>query len=96
MAAIALVFVSLLLLPYIHKPEIRSAKFRLLHEWFFWTFLADCAILTWIGQEPVEDPYILIGQLAAVWFFLYLLIITPGIAWLEAILIKNIVINKTN
>jgi ubiquinol-cytochrome c reductase cytochrome b subunit len=88
-AAIALVFVSLFMLPYINKPEIRSARFRLLHEWFFWTFLADCALLTWIGQEPVEQPYIIMGQLATVWFFIYLLIITPGLAWLEAFLVKK-------
>lgn len=87
-AAIALVFISLLSLPYIHKPEVRSAHFRLLHEWFYWTFLADFALLTWIGQQPVEQPFILMGQLATVWFFLYLLVLTPGMAMLEALFVK--------
>jgi ubiquinol-cytochrome c reductase cytochrome b subunit len=82
-AAIGLVFVCLCLLPFIHQSPARSAKFRPLHEVFFWTFVADCALLTWLGAQPVEQPYILIGQLAAVYFFLYLLVLTPLFGWLE-------------
>ena len=85
--AIALVFISLFSLPYINKPTFRSPNFRLLHKSFFWTFVADCLILTWIGACPVEEPYIFLGQLATVWFFFYLLVITPAVAWLEANLI---------
>jgi ubiquinol-cytochrome c reductase cytochrome b subunit len=82
-AAIGLVFLCLLLLPFINQSPARSAKFRPIHEWLFWTFVADCCLLTWIGAQPVEVPYIIIGQLAAVWFFFYLLILTPLIGWLE-------------
>jgi quinol-cytochrome oxidoreductase complex cytochrome b subunit len=82
-AAIGLVFISLFLLPFLHTSPSRSAIFRPIHELFFWTFIADCFLLTWIGQEPVEQPYILIGQLATVWFFLYLLFLTPFVGLLE-------------
>ena len=82
-AAIGLVFISLFLLPFLHTSPSRSAVFRPIHEFFFWTFIADCFLLTWIGQEPVEQPYIFIGQLATIWFFLYLLFITPSIGLLE-------------
>jgi quinol-cytochrome oxidoreductase complex cytochrome b subunit len=82
-AAIGLVFLSLFLLPFLHTSPSRSAVFRPLHELFFWTFIADCFLLTWIGQEPVEQPYIFIGQLATIWFFLYLLLITPFVGLLE-------------
>lgn len=71
------------LLPFLHTSPSRSAVFRPVHEFFFWTFIGDCFLLTWIGQEPVEQPYILIGQLATVWFFMYLLIITPFVGMLE-------------
>nr|YP_009746595.1 apocytochrome b [Jenufa perforata]QII41616.1 apocytochrome b [Jenufa perforata] len=90
--AIALVFISLFSLPYIHKPTVRSPMFRPLHNLFFWTFIADCFILTWIGACHVEDPYVLIGQLATCWFFFYLLVLTPSIAWLEA----NLVLPESN
>nr|QYC94414.1 apocytochrome b [Oedogonium sp. BN3] len=82
-AAIGLVFISLFLLPFLHTAPSRSAAFRPIHDFFFWTFIADCFLLTWIGQEPVQQPYIFIGQLATVWFFMYLLIITPFVGLLE-------------
>jgi ubiquinol-cytochrome c reductase cytochrome b subunit len=49
--------------------------------------VADCIILVWIGQEPVEDPYIIIGQLASVYFFIYFLIFMPFLGKLESFLI---------
>ena len=82
-AAVGLVFLSLGSLPYLHKHPVRSAQFRLRQTWLYWTFLADCALLTWIGIMPVEAPYLLMGQLASVWFFLYLLVFLPLSAWLE-------------
>lgn len=88
--AILLVFVSLFLLPFMHLA-VRSPRFRVLHEFFFWLFFADCILLTILGQCPVEEPYILVGQLAAVWFFIHLLLITPTIGWLEHTLaLKNV------
>jgi len=91
-AAIGLVFLSLLALPLIHKPSVRSPKFRLLSEVFFWTFAADVFLLTWIGQQPVEDPFVLVGQLATVWFFFYLLIRLPFLAWLESNWSKSVLV----
>jgi ubiquinol-cytochrome c reductase cytochrome b subunit len=88
--AILLVFVSLFLLPFMHL-SVRSPRFRVLHEFFFWLFFADCILLTILGQCPVEEPYILVGQLAAVWFFIHILLITPTIGWLEHTLaLKNV------
>lgn len=83
-AAIGLVFLSLFLLPLLHKPAVRSPKFRLMSEILFWTFAADVFLRTWIGQKPVEDPYVLVGQLATVWFFFYLRVLLPVCAYCEA------------
>ena len=86
-AAIALVFISLLALPFINTSQVRSSSFRPLHKKFFWLLVADCIILVWIGQEPVEDPYILIGQLASVYFFFYFLVVIPFLGKIEDYLI---------
>jgi len=86
-AAIALVFISLLALPFVNSSQVRSSAFRPLHKKAFWLLVADCIILVWIGQEPVEDPYILIGQLASVYFFVYFLIFMPFLGKLESFLI---------
>jgi len=87
-AAIALVFISLLALPFINTSPIRSSNFRPLYKKLFWLLVADCLILGWIGQEPVEDPYIIIGQLASVYFFVYFLILVPFLGKFEHYLIK--------
>ena len=85
--AIGLVFVSLLALPFIHTSQIRSSSFRPIHQKLFWLLLADCLLLGWIGQKPVEDPYVLIGQLASVYFFVYFLVFMPLLGKLESALI---------
>ena len=87
-AAIALVFVSLLALPFLNTSPIRSSNFRPLYKRLFWVLVADCLLLGWIGQQPVEDPYILVGQLASVYFFIYFLILIPFLGKFEHFLIK--------
>jgi ubiquinol-cytochrome c reductase cytochrome b subunit len=86
-AAIGLVFVSLLLLPFINTSSIRSSNFRPLYKKLFWLFVADCLLLGWIGCQPVEDPYVLIGQLASVYFFAYFLIFIPFLGKFEKALL---------
>ena len=82
-AAIAIVFISLLALPFINTSPIRSSNFKPLHKKFFWLIVADTLLLSWIGQQPVEDPYILIGQAASVFFFFYFLIVIPFLGKFE-------------
>jgi ubiquinol-cytochrome c reductase cytochrome b subunit len=73
----------LLLLPFIHTSKIRSSSFRPIQKIFFWFFLVDVLLLGWIGGQPVEDPFVFIGQLATIFYFFYLLIIIPYIGVLE-------------
>lgn len=68
-AAIGLVFVGLALLPYLHKPSYRGPQFRALHQSLALALIADFMLLTYLGQQPVEDPYVLLGQIATVAFF---------------------------
>ena len=82
-AAIALVFISLLSLPFINTSAIRSSSFRPIHKKLFWLLAADCALLGWIGCQPVEAPYVTIGQLASVFFFFYFLVAIPLLGKLE-------------
>lgn len=87
-AAIGLVFVSLFALPFINTSYVRSSSFRPIHQKLFWLLLADCLPLGWIGCQPVEAPYVTIGQIASVGFFFYF-VITPILGELEARLIQN-------
>nr|UQJ79009.1 cytochrome b [Rasbora einthovenii] len=82
---LALLFSILVLLtvPLLHTSKQRGMMFRPLTQFLFWTLVADMIILTWIGGMPVEHPFIIIGQIASVLYFLLFLIMLPLMGWLE-------------
>jgi quinol-cytochrome oxidoreductase complex cytochrome b subunit len=81
--------IILAFLPLINKSEIRSAKFRPIFKFVYWILVVDFIILGWIGQKPVEDPYIIIGLFSTIVYFVILIILFPLTAWVEKNLIHN-------
>jgi quinol-cytochrome oxidoreductase complex cytochrome b subunit len=73
----------LLVMPYTHTSFIRSCQFRPIQKFFFWILIADFMILTYIGACAPEAPWVIIGQLASVYYFAYFLIITPVVGIIE-------------
>nr|WNH21879.1 cytochrome b [Bothus lunatus] len=73
----------LMVIPILHTSKQRSLTFRPLTQALFWILIADVIILTWIGGMPVEDPYIVIGQLASVIYFGIFLVLLPAASWVE-------------
>lgn len=72
------IFVSLFMLPYILVfTLVRSGKFKPLFAVLFWFFVVDCALLTWIGSLPVFSPYLQLGQIFTVFYFLIVLVFFP-------------------
>jgi len=70
----------LIILPFIHHhSEIRAANFRYLFILIYWFLFIDFIILGWIGQKPVENPYIEIGVYTTYFYFICLLVIYPFI-----------------
>nr|YP_010199892.1 apocytochrome b [Gracilariopsis tenuifrons]UAD89952.1 apocytochrome b [Gracilariopsis tenuifrons] len=78
----------LALLPWIHGTEIRSSRFRPVYRFLYWTMISCCLILGWIGGMPVEEPFVLIGQIASVYYFFYFLIILPSLGKIEKFLLE--------
>ena len=72
-----------LILPFLHTSNVRSSLFRPLFRVFYWVFILDFLILGWIGGNLAESPYLEIGQLATVYYFLFPLVIIPGLGILE-------------
>jgi len=75
--------IILFLIPFINTSEIRSTKFRPLFKFFYWLLVADFIILGWVGQKPVENIYILIGQFATFYYFLFFIVLIPLIGIVE-------------
>uniref|UniRef100_A0A0A6Z5W9 Cytochrome b n=1 Tax=Hynobius nigrescens TaxID=324339 RepID=A0A0A6Z5W9_HYNNI len=80
--------VILILIPMIHTSKQRSLTFRPMTQILFWLMVSNTLILTWIGGQPVEQPFIEIGQAASTLYFLLFLIIMPLTGWWENKLIK--------
>jgi ubiquinol-cytochrome c reductase cytochrome b subunit len=81
--------VVLFLIPFINQSEVRSSTFRPIYRKLFWFLFADFLILGWIGQKVVESPYIEVGQIATVLYFLFFCVILPGLGVLESAMIKH-------
>nr|YP_010951026.1 cytochrome b [Thienemanniella tusimufegea]WML69367.1 cytochrome b [Thienemanniella tusimufegea] len=79
---IALVFsiAILLTMPFSHIYKFQGIQFYPLNQMMFWILLNLVILLTWIGARPVEDPYIIVGQILTVLYFGYY-IINPFISY---------------
>nr|UBU97827.1 cytochrome b [Teleogryllus emma] len=69
-ASIAILFI----LPFTSNNKFRSMQFYPFNQFLFWSYTSIVMLLTWIGARPVEEPFILTGQILTFLYFLYFLI----------------------
>jgi len=79
----------LAVLPIINTSEIRSSKFRPIYGIAYWFLVSDFLLLGWIGQKPVESPYIEVGQVGTLFYFFFFIILVPVVGIIEKTLIRT-------
>nr|QHN59982.1 cytochrome b [Helophilus virgatus] len=72
--ALVMSIAILMIMPFYNLSKFRGIEFYPINQILFWIMVTIIILLTWIGARPVEDPYILIGQLLTVLYFMYYLI----------------------
>ena len=78
-SAILILFV----LPWLDTSKVRSATFRPIYKKLYWFLVVDIIVLTWIGGSPAEGNFILIGQIATIYYFAHFLVLMPIVGVIE-------------
>lgn len=79
--ALFMAVLILYILPLYSGSKFRTCAFEPIIQILFWGFVGVVLRLTWIGARPVEDPYIITGQVLTAVYFSYFLLIP----WIELV-----------
>nr|YP_009368139.1 cytochrome b [Lepilemur milanoii]AAZ92455.1 cytochrome b [Lepilemur ankaranensis]ADP68192.1 cytochrome b [Lepilemur milanoii] len=86
--ALILSILILMVIPFLQPNKQQTMAFRPLSQFLFWILVADLLTLTWIGGQPVEDPFINIGQMASMLYFFLMIFIMPTSCLIENKMLK--------
>nr|QUS63488.1 cytochrome b [Odontoptilum angulatum] len=72
--ALIMSILILIILPFTFNKKIQGIQFYPINQILFWIMVINVILLTWIGARPVENPFILTGQILTLSYFSYFII----------------------
>lgn len=84
--ALVLSIAILAILPFYHLSKFRGIQFYPINQILFWIIVVTVILLTWIGARPVEEPYVIVGQILTVVYFSYFIFNPLIIKWWDNLL----------
>jgi len=75
--------IILFFLPFLGEFKGTSPKMIELFQSLFWCFITNLILLMYLGACVVEQPFIIISQLCAVFYFSYFLVFIPLLSSIE-------------
>nr|YP_010963586.1 cytochrome b [Telingana formosanus]WKZ08069.1 cytochrome b [Telingana formosanus] len=69
--ALLMSILILSILPMSMKMKFKGLTFYPINQFIFWIFISNFMMLTWLGSQPVEDPFINTGITMTLTYFMY-------------------------
>nr|YP_010885462.1 cytochrome b [Tenguna kuankuoshuiensis]WJE88883.1 cytochrome b [Tenguna kuankuoshuiensis] len=69
--ALSMSILIIMTLTFSMKNKFKPMSFYPMNKMLFWMLINNFMMLTWIGARPVEVPFILLGQILTLTYFLY-------------------------
>jgi ubiquinol-cytochrome c reductase cytochrome b/c1 subunit len=73
----------LFFVPWLDTSRVRSTRYRPVYKWFFWLFLLTCIALGYLGSQPPEGAYLVLGRIFTAYYFLFFLVLMPVVGRFE-------------
>ena len=73
----------MLTIPFTYTGYVRNTTYRPIFKIFYWLLVTSFLSLMWLGQAPMNDPFIWLGQVFGAYYFAFFLIIIPLVGIIE-------------
>nr|AKE49632.1 cytochrome b [Liposcelis nr. bostrychophila AZ] len=77
MGGVILLVLSILIiiiLPFLKMYKMKTFKFHPLKKMAFYFHIGTFMVLTWLGMQPVEHPFVMTGKIYSFFYFIYYLL----------------------
>jgi quinol-cytochrome oxidoreductase complex cytochrome b subunit len=82
----------LFLLPFLNTSSlVKNGNSTMFFKICYFAAIADFLVLGWVGQSPVDEWSMLVGQIGTVYYFVFFTILLPFSEAIETLLILHIV-----